>query len=119
MATINLDAFGHNEVVDVSADKTLAEGDSGVVQNVTKTAVITLPSTVAGAAFIIRVGEQDITVTVKPATLDKIMGNGFTSADDKSLIFTKVPASSFVELAADGADGYFVRRIFGTATRQA
>jgi hypothetical protein len=119
MAQINLAGFGYNEYEAVAANKTLDEGDAGVVQNVTATCTVTLPATVAGTAYIIRVGAPGITVTVAPAAADKIMGNGFTSADNKALIFTTQPAGSYVALHADGANGYFVARVNGTATRAA
>ncbi len=118
MAQVNLMGAGFNEVEDVTGAKTLDEGDSGVCQNVTATATITLPATVAGATYPIRVGAYGITVTVSPAAADKIMGNGFTSADNKDLIFTNQPAGSYVILNADGANGYYVSRISGVATRE-
>ena len=120
MAQVNLNAFGYNESTAVTAaTKTLAEGDSGVVQDVSVSSVITLPATAVGTTYLVRVASNGITVAVSPAAADKIMGNGFTSADNKDLIFTNQPAGSFVELRADGADGYFVSRISGTATREA
>lgn len=119
MATVNLDGFGHAEVEAVTGNKTLDEGDYGVVQNVTATATVTLPATVVGASFVVRVGALGKTVTVAPAAADKIMGNGFTSADNKALIFTNQPAGSYVKLVADGVNGYMVQQILGTATRAA
>lgn len=119
MATTDLTGFGHNESETVTGAKTLDEGDGGIVQNVTATATITLPSTVAGATYPIRVGNAGITVTVSPPAADKIMGNGFTSADNKDLIFTNQPAGSYVVLVGDGTNGYQVSRILGTATREA
>lgn len=117
--SVDLHAFGHQEVEAVTGAKTLDEGDSGIVQNVTATATVTLPATAVGTSYTIRVGAPGITVTVSPAAADKIMGNGFTSADNKDLIFTNQPAGSFVHLVADGANGYFVSAISGTATREA
>lgn len=119
MASINLDGFGHNEFEAVAAPKTLDEGDAGIVQNVTATAAVTLPATVVGTSYIVRVGEAGITVSVSPAAADKIMGNGFTSADNKDLVFTNQPAGSYVALVGDGVNGWFVSRIKGTATREA
>lgn len=118
MGSINLDGFGHYEFEEVSADKTLDEGDSGIVQNVVASKTITLPATVVGTVYHIRVGKEGLTVNVSPNANDKIMGNGFTSADNKDLIFTNQPAGSLVSLAADGANGYFVTKIKGTATRE-
>jgi len=119
MAQINLNGFGYNESEAVTGAKTLDEGDSGVVQNVTATATVTLPATVVGTAYIVRVGADGITVSVSPAAADKIMGNGFTSADNKDLVFTSQAKGSYVVLVADGVNGYFVHRIKGTATREA
>lgn len=118
MASINLDGFGHCEFEEVTTAKTLDEGDCGIVQNVTATATITLPATVVGYSYPIRVGEEGITVSVSPNASDKIMGNGFTSADNKDLIFTSQPAGSYVELIGDGANGWMVSRIKGIATRE-
>lgn len=119
MAQINLDGFGYNEFETVSgATKTLDEGDGGVVQNVTVSSTITLPATVASTVYIIRVGKEGITVNVSPNASDKIMGNGFTSADNKDLIFTNQPAGSYVMLIGDGTNGWQVARINGTGTRE-
>lgn len=119
MALINLVGNGFAEVAAVTGNKTLAEGDSGIVQNVTATATVTLPSTGANFAFVVRVGALGITVTVAPAAADKIMGNNFTSADNKAMIFTSQPVGSFVKLSYGGVDGWVVTEISGTATRQA
>lgn len=119
MASVDLVGFGFNESEAVTGAKTLDEGDNGVVQNVTATATVTLPATVVGTSYTIRVGATGITVTVAPNASDKIMGNGFTSADNKALIFTNQPAGSFVTLQADGVNGWMVSRINGTATRAA
>lgn len=119
MASVNLNGFGYNEAEAVTGAKTLDDGDSGIVQNVTATATVTLPATVVGTSYIIRVGADSITVTVAPNASDKIAGNGFTAADNKALIFTNQPRGSYVQLAADGVNGWFVQRISGTATRAA
>jgi hypothetical protein len=119
MAERNLVGFGHALVTERTALGTLAEGDSGVVQNVTASVTITLPATVVGTFYIIRVGDNGLTVTVAPNASDKIMGNGFTSADNKALIFTSQPIGSYVKLVADGVNGWFVAEIHGVATRAA
>lgn len=123
---INLDGFGWNESVDKSANYTVTAADSGLVINVTATCTITLPAVAAGTSSvkpIIRVGKYGITVTVSPNSADKIVGNGFTAADDKDLIFTNQPAGSFVELLAVNEattdSAWTVQRIRGTATREA
>lgn len=118
MAAIEFGYGGMNEFVAVTGAKTLALTDCGIVQNVTASATITLLATVVGAVFNIRVGKEGITVNVSPNASDKIAGNGFTATDDKDLIFTNQPAGSMVQLVGDGANGWMVSRILGTATRE-
>ena len=118
MATLDLTGFGHNEYEAVTGNKTLDLGDSGVVQDVTATCTVTLPATVVGSVYLIRVGKTGITVTIAPAAADKIAGNGYTPVDNKAIYFTNQPAGSYVELTADGVNGYMVSRIVGTTTYQ-
>jgi hypothetical protein len=115
----DFDNFGYAQMLDVSADKTLDDTDCGLVQNVTATKTITLPATVVGYSYTIRVGAEDLTVTVAPNASDKIAGNGFTAADNKALIFTSQPTGSYVSLVGDGVNGWMVTKIRGTATRAA
>jgi predicted metal-dependent phosphotriesterase family hydrolase len=116
---VNLDGFGYNEHVTVSAaSKTLTSlSDSGLVQDVTVSSTITLPATVVGNTFLVRVGKYGITLTIQPQAADYIAGNGLTNVDNKALLFTNQPAGSFVQLVADGVNGYMVQRISGTATK--
>lgn len=103
----------------VTGAKTLDEGDGGVVQNVTATATITLPSTVANSFYIIRNGgDESVTVTVSPAAADKIMGNGFTSADNKDAINTLGQHGDEIALVSDGTHGWNVAWVVGTWTRE-
>lgn len=117
--SVDLIGFGHVENETVTGNKTLDEGDNGVAQNVTASCTITLPSTVVGTSYSIRVGAPGLTIAVSPAAADKIMGNGFTSADNKDLVFTTQPAGSYVHLVGDGVNGWMVSAISGTATREA
>ena len=126
MATINLDGFGHNEVEEVTGAKTLDAGDSGVVQNVTATATITLPAVAAGISgitYLIRVGDEGLTVTINPNSADKIVGAGLSAADNKDVIFTNQPAGSYIVLTAVNEattdSAWAVQRILGEVTREA
>lgn len=126
MAQVNLVGFGFNEAEEVTGAKTLDAGDSGVAQNVTATATVTLPAVAAGTSnmtAIVRVGAEGKTVTISPNSADKIVGNGFTAADDKDMIFTNQPAGSYVVLVAANEattdSAWVVQRILGTATREA
>lgn len=109
------------QVETVTGAKTLDEGDNGVVQRVTTSATITLPSTVVGTTYIIENGTttSNVTVTVSPAAADKIMGNGFTSADNKDAINTSGRAGDSITLVGDGVNGWMVQNVVGTWTREA
>lgn len=115
-----------NQSETVSTNKTLDEGDQGVLQVVTSgSAVVTLPSTSAGASYtIVNGGDSEgsaVLVTVSPAAADKIMGNGFTSADNKDAINTLATArvGDMIQLVGDGVDGWKVVRVKGTWAREA
>ena len=126
MATVNLDGFGHNEVEEVTGAKTLNAADSGVVQNVTASAVVTLPAVAAGISgitYLIRVGKAGITLEIAPNSADKIVGGGLTAADDKSIYFTDQPAGSYIQLIAVNEattdSAWAIQRLKGTITREA
>jgi len=112
--------------------KTLAATDCGVIQNLTSSATITLPSTAAGLSFTIRnggdnaantpagaVSDGTVTITIDPAAADKITGNGFTAADNKDIVNTLGKVGDYVTLVGDGVDGWVIQEIAGTWTRQA
>lgn len=119
---------------DVTTDKTLAATDCGVIQNITADALtVTLPATSVGLSFIIRnggdnasgtpsgaVADGSCAVTISPNASDKIMGNGFTAADNKDIVNTKATSfvGDFVRLVADGVDGWYIAEISGTWARQ-
>ena len=121
--------------LNIDTNKTLAEGDCGLVQNlVADSVVITLPATVVGYHFICRNGGAPVTsgptgtgsngtvlVAVSPNAADKIMGNGFTSADNKDALNTKATSKvgDEIQLVGDGVNGYMVTRIIGTWAREA
>lgn len=107
----------------VSVNKTLDEGDSGVVQVVdTDTVVVTLPATVVGSVYIIENGGADgaVLVTVSPNASDKLMGNGFTSADNKDALNTKATAKKGdrIVLVGDGVNGYYFAEVVGIWARE-
>lgn len=120
MASVNLDGFGHNTVTtQATSAVTLADTDCGTVQNCTVTQTVTLPATVVGYSYIIRVGAAGITVTVAPNASDKLAGNGFTATDNKAAIATNQPVGSYIALVGDGVNGYMFTKVHGTWTRAA
>jgi hypothetical protein len=123
MATKNLVGFGHVNSVDVSSNTTLTlTAHSGVLVNVTASCTITLPATVIGQRFAIRVGAENITVTISPDANDLIVGPGAANsgagADDKDVIFTSQPAGSYIVLDAITTTGFTISRALGTFTYQ-
>jgi hypothetical protein len=117
---VNLDGFGYAESIDKSANYTAVSiTDSGIVLNFTATATLTLPATVVGNTFVARVGKSGITLSISPAAADNIGGAQLTAVDDKDLVLTNQPVGSFVELVADGVNGYRIARLSGTATKEA
>lgn len=120
----------YQELIDTA--KTLAIGDTGIVQNVKASVTITLPATVVGYCFIIRnagapvtggpVGTGNngtVTINVSPNASDKIAGLGFTATDDKDAINTLGKVGDEIILVGDGVNGWFVLSSKGTWTREA
>jgi hypothetical protein len=116
MPSIEFPASGHNEFVAVAGAKTLALTDEGIVQNVTASAVITLPAAAAGQTAKVRIGKEGLTVSVLPVGADTVTGNGFTPTALKGVVFTNQPAGSLVELVS-GAATWHISKLLGTATR--
>jgi hypothetical protein len=114
--TVNLENFGHANVVAVTGNKTLALSDQGIVQNVTASSTVTLPAAAAGQTAVVRVGAEGITVSVLPAGTDTMTGNGFTPAGAKGAVFTSAPAGSYIQLVS-GAATWHIAKLLGTATR--
>ena len=121
--------------VNVTTNKTLANTDCGIVQNVTADGItITLPATAVGQNFTIRNGgvtptgfaagatsDGSVLVTVAPNSADQIAGNGFTAADNKAALNTKATAKvgDEISLVSDTSVGWFVTNVKGTWARQA
>lgn len=113
-------------VESVAANKTLTASDSGKLFKVTAAdLVITLPATAAGLRFAFVLAAAGLSagtgLSISPQATDKIMGNGFTSLDDKDAILAGASdrEGDMLEVVADGADGWYITRVVGTWTRQA
>lgn len=113
-------------VLTKSADYTVTVGDSGaviVVTGVDKT--MTLPATAAGLWYTFVLAAAGLSagtgLSISPNAADKIMGNGFTSADDKDAVLAGSGdrEGDSLTLVADGADGWLIVGVTGTWTRQA
>ena len=110
--------FGHQNGEALSAaTKTLAITDQGDVQNVTVDTVITLPATVVGYTFTVRVGGPGLDVAISPNAADLIAGAGFTAADDTDISFINQPAGSWVTLVGNGTTGWNIVGYSGQLTQ--
>ena len=109
----------------VTASATLNPSDDGTTIGFdsTTSVVLTLPPTQAGLKF--RAVAVQITAgtghAFSPNASDKIMGNGFTAADDKDAILTGATdrVGDFIELTGDGVDGWYITGVTGTWAREA
>lgn len=138
MATVQFPSDKRRQSVNVTSNKTLVLADQGIVQNVQADGIIiTLPSTSAGAVFIIRNGGVPITsgpagtgangscaVNVSPAAADAIAGNGFTATVNKDAINTKATSLVGDEIkvigsGTAGATAWSIVDIVGIWAREA
>ncbi|MBO1267088.1 hypothetical protein [Arthrobacter cavernae] len=113
---------------DVTGNKTLTAADSGVVQRVTANATITLPSTALGLTFAVQAGVTTAgklpTISVAPAALDGVTGNGFTAAVNKAISLDTTAGRTgdlFIirGTGTAGVTGWVVDSVIGTWTRAA
>lgn len=116
--------FGYAESVDVSTNTTLSLAThSSKVVNVTATCTLTLPAVGTMHRYMVRVGENGITVTISPNASDLIAGAGAANsgagADNKDVIFTNQPVGSYIVLAYGDANGWAIVEASGTYTFEA
>jgi hypothetical protein len=108
------------------ANYTLTREDSGRVLLCTvANLVITLPATEPGLIYTVGVTAAGLSagtgLSVSPAAVDKLMGNGFTSLDNKDAINTGATDTEgdMICLIADGVDGWYFQYVRGTWAREA
>lgn len=107
-----------------SANYTMTEADSGLITYIDTDAItITLPATVTGYTYtFVNAGNDGaVAVNISPNANDKIMGNGFTSLDNKDAINTKATAKrgDLLQIVGDGNNGWCIQRVHGTWAREA
>lgn len=109
-----------------TASFTLTAADSGKIFLIDGTAsvVATLPSTALGLEYTLIVKQlpgSGAGTAFSPAAADKIIGNGFTAADDKDAINSAASDAlgDWLTVVGDGADGWYITSIKGTWAREA
>lgn len=112
-------------ILSKSANYTMLTADSGALVLVTAAdKVITLPATAAGLMyrFVLAAGglSSGTGLSISPAAADKIMGNGFTSADNKDAILAGSGdrEGDSLTIVGDGVDGWYIVAVTGTWTRE-
>lgn len=86
--------------------------------------VFSLPATAVGLVFRFALAAAGLSsgtgLSISPAAADKIMGNGFTSADNKDAINTGASdrEGDEIEVTADGVDGWYITYVLGTWARE-
>jgi hypothetical protein len=114
-------------VVTKSGNYTVTAADSGTIFIAGAADIVfTLPATIAGLRYGFVIATAGLSagtgLSVSPAAADKIMGNGFTSADNKDAICAGSGdrEGDQIRIFADGVDGwYFDGPALGTWTREA
>lgn len=106
-----------------AAAYTVLASESGTTFIVTAADVkFTLPSTAAGLryTFIVKTLSTTTGCQLSPAAADKIMGNGFTAADNKDAINTAATDAEgdMMTLVGDGVDGWLIEAVLGTWARE-
>lgn len=109
-----------------TAAYTVTAADSGkvLIADAAASVIFTLPATVAGLVFTFVVKQlpgSGAGVAVSPAAADKIIGNGFTPADDKDAVCVVASdrLGDMITLVGDGVDGWYITSVIGTWTREA
>lgn len=115
-----------NDVITKAANATLTVAESGKIILVTAAdLVLSLPATAAGLKYTFILAAAGLSastgLSISPVAADKIMGNGFTSADNKDAILAGSGdrEGDSITLVADGSDGWYIERVLGTWTREA
>lgn len=100
-------------------DATLTLDETGFVWGNKATALtLTLPATVVGYSYFIVNIDGTAVINVSPNASDYIAGAGLTKVDNKDLIIPAVKGA-YVQIIADGVNGWYIAQGSGTLTKEA
>ena len=109
-----------------AANYTVPREESGTTYVATAAnLVFSLPPTEKGLQFTFVLAASGLSagtgMSVSPQATDKIMGNGFTSADNKDAINTGATdrEGDLITVVGDGVDGWYIVDVVGTFAREA
>lgn len=103
---------------------TITPGDHGktFIATAGTSVVATLPATQAGLTFTLVVGALTTSGghAFSPASTDKLIGNGFTPADNKDAICSAATdrLGDAMTIVGDGLDGWYITAVTGTWARE-
>jgi acyl-homoserine lactone acylase PvdQ len=112
--------INHDQVAAKAASFTATSVESGTtfVADSTTSVVVQLPATAKGLKYTLVVGQLTSSSghAFSPAAADKIIGNGFTPADDTDVVCTANTdrLGDSMTLVGDGVDGWYVVAVTGT-----
>lgn len=123
-SVVNTHLLGALNIQSKAASYTVLAEESGTVFVATAADVeFTLPATALGLTytFVFKVPSAGVGGQVSPVAADKIMGNGFTSADNKAAINSGATdrEGDAITVVGDGSDGWFIVSLTGTWAREA
>lgn len=100
------------------------DGATVIVDTTASSVAVALPATRKGLRFTLIVGGLPTAGAghaLSPVAADKIIGNGFTAADDKDAICTAASdrVGDAITVVGDGVDGYYIESVVGTFAREA
>lgn len=121
--SVNAHLLGALKIQSKATSYTVLAKESGTIFIATAVDVgFTLPSTAAGLVytFVFKVPSTGVGGQVSPVATDKIMGNGFTSTDNKAAINSGATdrEGDAITIVGDGSDGWFIVSLTGTWTRE-
>lgn len=101
-----------------AVDTTLTIDETGFIWGNKATALtLTLPATVVGYSYFIVNANGNAVINVSPDAADYIAGAGLTKVDDKDLIIPAVKGA-YVQIIADGVNGWYIAQGSGTLTKE-
>jgi hypothetical protein len=115
-------ATSNVKILTASYTALMASSGTTYVANSTTSIVVTLPATQVGLKYTLVLG--DVTSSgghaFSPNANDKIIGNGFTTADDKDVVCSAATdvVGDFITLIGDGNLGWYIVGIKGTWARE-
>lgn len=103
-----------------TASLSVADNGATVIVSNAASCIVSLPATQKGLTYTLVVGSLPTGLghALSPVAADKIIGNGFTPADDKDALCAAAGdrLGDSITVVGDGVDGWYITAINGTWT---